>query len=67
MRFALLIILTVASLAACQRPDEKPPVKLFEDQRKALDKAHQVEKDVQKSADEQRKLIEAQTASPEEK
>ena len=67
MRYIILITTLAISLAACQRPDDKPPVKLFEDQTKALDKAKAVEKDLQKAADEQRKVIDAQTVAPEGK
>jgi hypothetical protein len=62
MRKSLLTLLTVPLLCACGKAPEPPkpePVpKLFETQRKALDKAKALEGQMQEAADAQRKKME---------
>jgi hypothetical protein len=66
MRISLCIVI-VSLLSACGKPDDPPPVKIMESQRQQLQKAKDVEKSVQKSAEIQRQEIDAQTASQIEK
>jgi hypothetical protein len=62
MRKSLLTLLTLPFLCACGKAPEPPkpePVpKLFETQRKALDKAKALEGQMQEAADAQRKKME---------
>ncbi|GGC60451.1 hypothetical protein [Undibacterium terreum] len=60
MRF-LFPLLVAGLLCACGKSDDKPPPNIMEGQLKGLQKAKQVEKDVQKAADAQRQAIEKET------
>lgn len=62
MRF-LLCLLILSGITACGKSAEKPPVKLFDTQREALQKASQVGDVLQQAADAQRLEIERRTAS----
>ena len=65
MRNSLLTLLALTLLCACGKvpepPKPEPVPKLFETQRKALDKAKALEGQMQEDAATQRKKIEEQT------
>lgn len=61
MRLLIIAVLS-ASLLACGKTEEKPPVKLFESQRQQLQDAKAVEQTVQQAAQQQRDNLEKQEA-----
>ncbi|WP_394779573.1 hypothetical protein [Undibacterium sp.] len=67
MRFLFSLILAglvcgpCSLLSGCGKKEEKPPVNFLEGQQKALQKARNVEQDVQKAADAQRQQIDKET------
>lgn len=60
-------MLVISLLSACGKSDDPPPVKIMESQRQQLQKVKEVEKTIQKAAENQRKEIDEQTASQAEK
>lgn len=60
-RIAILCSLLILSACSPDNSEKTPPVKLFAEQRNALDKAKTVDPEQQKHDEEQRKAIDEQT------
>lgn len=60
-RIAILCLLLLLSSCSPDNSEKTPPVKLFAEQRSALDKAKTVDPEQQKRDEEQRKAVEEQT------
>lgn len=61
MNFLIAAIFFIFLLNGCGQKEDTPPPKLFEDQRKALDQAREVNVQQQEEADKQRKELEKLT------
>jgi hypothetical protein len=56
-----MLAILLSALAACDKPSEQPPPRkedrLYDDERKALEKAQGLEQQMQQDADERRRKI----------